>query len=41
MKLVERYLTLGGSGEASYRELASKFIGIAFPIQDEVEFKQA
>lgn len=35
----DRYRTLGGRSEGVYRELASKFIGYAFPIADEDAFK--
>ena len=36
---VDRYRTLGGSSEGTYREPASKFIGYVFPIADEGAFK--
>ena len=35
----DRYRTLGGRSEGIYREMASKFIGYAFPIADEDAFK--
>lgn len=35
----DRYRTLGAGSEGIYRELASKFIGHAFPIADEDAFK--
>jgi uncharacterized YigZ family protein len=38
---VDRYLTLHGTTEGTYRELASKFIARAFPIRDEDDFKEA
>jgi uncharacterized YigZ family protein len=37
----DRYRTLLGTTEATYRELASKFIARAFPILDENDFKEA
>ncbi len=33
------YLTLAGEGTGTYRDKASKFIGYAFPISDEIVFK--
>lgn len=36
---VDRYRSLRGRSEGTYRELASKFIGYAFPIVDEDAFK--
>jgi putative IMPACT (imprinted ancient) family translation regulator len=35
----DRYRTLVHEGQAVLREKASRFIGIAFPMQDEVAFK--
>ena len=36
---MDRYVTLAGDGEATLRERASRFIGIAFHIPDEGSFK--
>jgi uncharacterized YigZ family protein len=36
---MDRYITLAGDGEATTRERASRFIGIAFHIPDEAAFK--
>ena len=36
---MDRYVTLNGDGEGMLRERASRFIGIAFPIEDETVFK--
>lgn len=33
------FLTLAGEGTGTYRDKASKFIGYAFPISDEIAFK--
>ena len=35
-----RYRSVGARSEGTFRELASKFIGIAFPVQGEAQFKQ-
>ncbi len=35
----DRYRTLGGEGHGQLREKASRFIGIAFPIRNEDDFK--
>ncbi len=37
----DRFRTITGRAEGTLREKASKFIGIAFPIVDETEFKKA
>lgn len=37
---MDRYLTLAGNGEATIRERASRFIGIAFHMPDEASFKE-
>jgi uncharacterized YigZ family protein len=37
---IARYRSIGSRSEGTFRELASKFIGIAFPIKDEAQFKQ-
>lgn len=36
----DHYLTLAGTGTGIYREKASKFIGFAFPITDETDFRR-
>ncbi|HQW86405.1 MAG TPA: YigZ family protein [Flavobacteriales bacterium] len=35
----DRYMTLAGAGEATYREKASRFLAYAFPIADEEAFQ--
>lgn len=37
---MDRYVTLNGEGQATLRERASRFIGIAFPIANETAFKE-
>ena len=39
-RMSDRYRTLSGTGQAVLREKASRFIAIAFPIDDQDDFKQ-
>lgn len=36
----DHYLSIGGEGEGLYREKASRFIGIAFQVRNEEQFKR-
>lgn len=36
----DQYLSIGSEGEGLYREKASRFIGFAFQVRDEEQFKQ-